>query len=296
MNRIITAIRQRLFLFLIKNSKAIKNDKLYVFLFYLFATGRRLSFRNPKRYSEKLQILKVKENTDPHLGDLVDKFKVRSIISAKIGDKYLNEIYSDYNSSENLDFNTIPYPCVIKTTHDSGTVFPLLNKPDEATILKIRETLKIKLSANYFWKGRETPYKYATPKIICEKYLFEPNFDSLIDYKIFCFNGKVKLLQVTSVKDKIQYVNYYDEYKKPIDIRSGGYSENIQFSLPKAIDEMFALAKDLSRSICHVRIDFYYINNNIIFGEYTFHSDGGLLRFSDDNFDFVMGEYISCCQ
>jgi hypothetical protein len=57
---------------------------------------------------------------------------------------------------------------------------------------------------------------------------------------------------------------------------------------------MFALAKNLSRSICHVRIDFYYINNNIIFGEYTFHSDGGLLRFSDDNWDERLGKHIEC--
>jgi hypothetical protein len=276
-----------------KNSKAVKNDKLYVFLFYLFATGRILNFKNPKRYSEKLQLLKITENIDPYLGNLVDKLKVRSIISDLIGDKYLNEIYSQYNSPDAIDFDTIPYPCVIKTTHDSGTVFPLLSKPNESSILKIRDTIKLKLSINYFWKGRETPYKYATPKIICEKYLFEPNYDSPIDYKIFCFNGKVKLLQVTSVKDKIQYVNYYDEFNNSLDITSG-YSKNFHFSIPKAIDEMFALAKNLSRSICHVRIDFYYINNNIIFGEYTFHSDGGLLRFSDDNWDERLGKHIEC--
>jgi hypothetical protein len=294
MNRIILAIRQRAFIFLMKNSHGIKNDKLYVFLFYLFGTGRVLSFNNPKRYTEKLQLLKVLKNTEPELGNYVDKLNVRKIVSNLIGPQYLNEIYSEYNSSEEIDFNTLNYPCVVKTTHDSGTVYPLKSKPDEITILKMRETLSQKLAINYFWKGRETPYKYASPKIICEKYLLEPNFDSPIDYKLFCFNGSIKLLQVTSIKDNKQYVNYYDEFKNPINIQSGGYDKLPQFELPLAVDEMFVLAQKLSNSFCHVRVDFYCIDEINIFGEYTFHSDGGLLIFDDDSWDVRLGKYIQC--
>lgn len=295
MNRIIIAIRQRAFVFLMKNAKAIKNDKLYVFLYYLFGTGRVLKFKNPKRFSEKLQILKVTVNTDPHFGELVDKLKVRKIVSKLIGEKYLNVLYSKHKTAEDIDFNSLNYPCIIKTTHDSGGVFPLMKEPDQLTILEIRKRLNLKLSTNYFWKGRETPYKYATPMIICEKYLVDDKFDCPVDYKLFCFNGITKLIQVTSIEDKKQFVNYYDETLKPLDIKSGAYSKNKNYSLPPTVEEMILLAKKLSKSLCHVRVDFYSINNSIIFGEYTFHSDGGLLKFNDKSFDFKLGAQIECC-
>lgn len=294
MNRIIKAVRQRLFIFLMKNSRSVKSDSLYVFLFYLFATGRFLSLNNPKRFSEKLQVLKVKRNTDPKLGDYVDKLNVRSIVAEKIGEHFLNQVYCSFNSPDELDFDKLIYPCVVKTTHDSGTVFPLKEKPNHKKREEIRYVLNKKLAINYFWKGRETPYKYASPKILVEKYLFEREFDSPIDYKFFCFDGTVKLLQVTMMKDGIQYVNYYDEFGNIMELRSGSYDNFLTLKLPAKINEMYQLAATLSDSICHVRVDFYCIDEVPYFGEYTFHSDGGLLSFSDDSFDEKLGSYIKC--
>lgn len=293
-SKIIIYIRQKCFIVLLNHPKFVKNDKLYVFLFYFLGTGRMLNFKSPKRYSEKLQLLKIKVNVSPVLGDFVDKLKSRRIVAELIGEKYLNEIYAIFDNSKEIDFDSFKYPCVIKTTHDSGTVFVLKSNPNFQTRHEIKKILDIKLAQNYFWKGRETPYKYAEAKIICEFFLHEPNYDSPIDYKVYCFNGEIKILQVSLVKDNRKYVNYYDENKNPIEIRSGGYDINKKFVLPSAIDEIYKVSKILSKGFCHIRVDFYYIDGKVLFGEFTFHSDGGLLNFENDNWDFIMGSYIKC--
>ena len=263
-------------------------------MFYLFGTGRILHFTNPKRYSEKIQLLKVKVNTAEKLGQYVDKLQVRDIVAKLIGVDYLNDLRKVVDAPDYLDFEQLNYPCVVKTTHDSGTVFVLQDAPKQ---LK-REAIKLKLARslnhNYFWKGRETPYRYAQPKIIVENYLKDGGWDTPVDYKFYCFEGTVRLLQTTIKKNDIQYVNYYNSRMDFMELKSGQYGNLPNFVLPSAVDEMKSLAEKLSDGFCHVRIDFYFVDNKPIFGEYTFHSDGGLLSFSDPNFDLELGSYIKC--
>jgi hypothetical protein len=294
MNTTFLAIRQRAFVFLMKISKIIQSDKLYLFLFYLLGTGRILHYNKPKRYSEKLQVLKIKENVNKDLGKYVDKYLVRSIVSSKLSDKVLNILYGVFSNTNDFDFEKLIYPCVVKTTHDSGSVFPLRDLPDKEYQKYLISKLNARLTTNYFWRGRESPYNFAKPRIIVEKFLVDGDFDSPIDYKFYCFNGRVKLIQVSIIKDQEKYVNYYNREFFLRDIRSNSYKNLNSFTLPDAINEMLFYAEYLSGHFCHVRVDFYCVDNRPIFGEFTFHSDGGLLFFDKDEVDFELGKYITC--
>ena len=54
---------------------------------------------------------------------------------------------------------------------------------------------------------------------------------------------------------------------------------------------MKVLASKLSKDIPFVRIDFFYVNGHVYFGEYTFFDWGGVRPFGG-NWDKKLGKYI----
>lgn len=66
------------------------------------------------------------------------------------------------------------------------------------------------LKRNNYHVWREWTYKNVKPRIICEKYLVDESGTELKDYKVFCFNGEPKLIQVDYNRFKGHKRNLYD--------------------------------------------------------------------------------------
>lgn len=56
---------------------------------------------------------------------------------------------------------------------------------------------------------------------------------------------------------------------------------------------MIELAEKLSNKNPFVRIDFYYINNTIYFGEITFYPASGFGRFVPNEWDETLGGWLN---
>lgn len=121
----------------------------------------------------------------------------------------------------------------------------------------------------------------------------DSNFD-IPDYKFFCFDGKVDYLYTM-----IDYVDNNDNGKLSFfdcDFNKTKYHRidfpNIDKEIRKPInfDKMIQYAEILSKGFPHVRIDLYNIEGQIYFGEFTFYTASGYLKFNDDEFDFILGE------
>ena len=87
-----------------------------------------------------------------------------------------------------------------------------------------------------------------------------------------------------TVKSSVIYENFYDMEFKPLYIKHGKTRRVPEFSKPNGFEEMKRLATILSESIPFVRVDFYYVNDRIYFGEYTFFDWGGFKPF-EENWD-----------
>ena len=57
---------------------------------------------------------------------------------------------------------------------------------------------------------------------------------------------------------------------------------------------MIEVAKILSQSIPHVRVDLYNIKGKIYFGELTFFHWSGMVAYEPMEWDYKFGEYIKC--
>jgi hypothetical protein len=281
----------RLFKLLPKLSPWIASDTFFLKVYYRLAMGRMLNLKAPKRYTEKLQKLKLM-NKGQDFSRLVDKYQVREIVKEKIGDSYLIPLIGVWEDYDAIDFDKLPHQFVLKTTHDSGTVLICTDKTKfDKQNAKIKLTQALK--RNYFYLSREYPYRYAVPRIIAEQYLFDATQKELDDYKFFCFDGQPKFVEITTGKGKDKQRGYYDLGLQPMPFRLGNatnrpITENLSF-----IPEMEQLASVLSKDLKHVRIDLYIVNNRIYFGEYTFHHSGGLFQVNPDEWDAKIGDLVA---
>src|SRR5690554_1888512 len=191
-----------------KNKLKFIDDKLYLKLIYRGRIGKRLNLTNPKTFSEKIQWLKLYDR-NPLYTTLVDKYEVRSIIRQEIGEDYLIPLIGVWDNFDDINFDELPNSFVLKCTHDSGGVIIVKNKND-FNINIARKKINSSLKKNYFYSGREWPYKNVKPRIIIEKFMVDTKSKQLIDYKLMCFNGSPKIVQVMSNRISGKYnLNHY---------------------------------------------------------------------------------------
>jgi hypothetical protein len=122
-------------------------------------------------------------------------------------------------------------------------------------------------SLSHYRNSREANYRTLKPKVIVEPILFDN--DNLYDYKIFCYKGEAKLIQV----DVNRYIRherkFYDTdwHEMPFSLGSPLYSGTIK--RPKNLDVMVEIAVELSKYFEFIRIDLYTNETQIYVGELT---------------------------
>jgi hypothetical protein len=258
---------------------------------YFIIFGKFVDFKNPKTFNEKIQWLKIYGNLQKYT-NLVDKYEVRKHIAEAIGEKYLIPMIDIFDKFEDINFGKLPNQFVLKCTHDSGSVVICTDK----TVFNIEEArnkLNWCLKRNYYYGGREIQYKNIKPRIICEKYMIDESEFELKDYKIFCFNGVPKIIQVHFDRFTDHKRNLYDIEWNYIPACIGYPADpNTIITKPKNLKEMLDIAKVLSKDIPHVRVDLYLVGDDIFFGELTFAHANGFMKFEPEEFALQMGEWI----
>ena len=265
-------------------------DKLYLELKYYQRMGRFPNLNNPMTYNEKLQWLKL-YNRKPEYTQMVDKYEVKKYVASKIGNEYIIPTIGVWDKFENIDFDKLPEQFVLKCTHDSGGLVICKSKSKldmENTRKKIEKCLK----KNYYWHGREWPYKNVKPRIIAEKYMEDSITSELRDYKFFCFNGNVEFCLVCSDRQRNLKLTFYDKLWNVLPFKRQRVGTNLHEEKPVNYDLMIELAEKLSKDIPSVRIDFYEVNGNVYFGEITFFPASGFEKFDPDEWDYKIGELI----
>ena len=253
---------------------------------------RPLRLDPPMTFNEKLQWLKLYDRHKSY-SRLVDKYEVKDYIANLIGKDYIIPTYGVWDNVNSIDFKSLPQQFVIKCTHDSQS-FIICTDKTSFNIEKAKKKLKKALKYNkWYLNGREYPYKNLKPRIIAEQYLVDESGKELKDYKFFCFDGEPKVLLIVSGRGSDQRQDFYDMQFNLLPFhRINHPNSNINWEPPKNFDKMIDLAKQLSVGFPHIRVDFYNINGKIYFGELTFFSGGGNMRFEPDEWDSILGSWI----
>lgn len=267
-------------------------DKIYIKLLYYIQFGKKIDLKAPKTYNEKLQWLKLYDR-NPLYVKLVDKYEVKNYIKKSLGNEYVVPTIGVYKKFEEIDFSKLPQKFVIKCTHDSGGIVICKDK-DTLDIEEARKKIKKSLNNNYYYHGREWPYKNVEPRIIIEELLEDKKNTDLKDYKFFCFNGKVKMLFIASNRHGKgeTYFDFFDEKYNHLNFTNGHENAPVMPKKPKNFELMKELAEKVSKNLNHARIDFYEVNEKIYFGEITFFHWSGLVPYEPEEWDYIIGEWL----
>ena len=291
MNRGVTKMRKLLKHLLFKFH--FLPDRIYLSFMYRIMLGKKLNFKNPSSFSEKMQVLKLSER-NPVYTKMVDKLIAKDIIKNTIGSEYVVETLHTWDTVDEIDFNSLPNRFVLKTNHDSGGVFICRDKSDFNEEIA-KKNLKKHLSNNYYFKFREWPYRNVVPKIFAEKYLENNNgSSSLTDYKIYCFNGVPRMILVCSDRFSETGVKftYFDLDWNLLDIQKKGYSTDPFQVRPVCLDEMLSCIQKFNLDIPFLRFDFFEINNRLYLGEFTFFPEAGFPNFTSSTVDEKLGNLL----
>lgn len=272
------------------------SDEQYLKLKYKNVFGRNLGLENPKTFNEKLQWLKIHDRK-PAYTTMVDKYAVKQYVANRIGEEYIIPTLGVWKHFDDIDFDNLPNQFVLKCTHDSGGLIICKDKRilDKAVAKKKIEKC---LKRNYYWSGREWPYKNVPKRIIAEQYLSnDEKSDELSDYKVLCFNGEPKLIEIHKGRFSGHHTqDFYDvnwnktEFEQPEDPLSDEIMKKPVFA-----DKMLELSRTLAKNIAHVRIDWYYTGGKLLFGEITFFDGSGFCPFIN-NQDEILGSWITLPQ
>ena len=278
---------------ILKKISRLLPDRIYLKVKYFIKFKKRLNLSNPKTFNEKMQWLKIYDRKDIYT-TMVDKYEAKKYVENIIGNEYIIPTLGVYNKFDDINFENLPNQFVIKCTHDSCGLIIVKDKKN-IDMRAAREKINKCLKNNYFYSGREWPYKNVKPRIIIEPYLEDYKYKELRDYKFFSFSGNVKFLFVATNRqgNGDTFFDFYDKDFNHLDIINGHPMNPSLPEKPLNYNKMIELAEKLSKGIKQIRIDFYEVNGKIYFGELTFFHWSGFVPFVPEKWDIEFGKYIN---
>lgn len=265
-------------------------DKAYIQANYFLHTGKKLDLEEPTTFNEKLNWLKLYDH-DPKYTDMVDKYAVKKIVGDMIGEEYIIPTLGVWEHFDEIDFDSLPDQFVLKCTHDSEGLVIVKDKAS-MDMDAAREKLENALKHNFYYIGREWPYKNVPPRIIAEPYLEDHIDGQLKDYKFFCFDGEVKAMFIASDRTAGETkFDFYDLDFNHLDITQK-YPHAKENRKPSGWDKMIELAGIISKGVPHVRVDFYEVDGKVYFGEYTLYHFSGFVPFEPPVWDKTFGDWL----
>ena len=273
------------------------SKKKYIELQYRYITHHKLNLKNPVRYTEKLQYLRLYVYPkNPMVSKCAGRVGVRDYVKELGYEDILIPIYGVYDKFDDINFDELPSHFVMKCSHGCAMNYICYSKKD-IDIPALRKKFNKWLKTNYGKKTVELHYSPIKPQIIIEKLMLDG--DKLpTEYKIHVFNGKAKSLYVvTSRYIDIRYNNYYIDWTPFDGSQFNGWKKtDYPLEKPANLEKMALLAENLAKIFPFVRVDLYDINGKIYFSEMTFTPAKGTLILDDDNADFEMGEWLDISQ
>ena len=270
------------------------SDKLFLKILYRHYMGESLNLNNPKKFTEKLQWYKLYYH-DPVFTKMADKYEVKKMVADIIGEEYVIPLYGVWDNFDDIDFDKLPEQFILKCTHDSGG-FVICEDKRKFDKLSAKAKLEETIDKCYFWKNREWVYKDIKPRIIAEEYLPSLGKPDSVGYKLTVINGEVKVITVCGgiphAAFELRSNDHFDKnwnrqhwyaYYKP----KGGV-----ISKPEQMDKIVELSEKLAKGIPQVRVDWYIVDDTIYFGETTFYTWSGFIKYEPKEWDLTMGDWF----
>ena len=257
---------------------------------YLYRLRRLPSFRAPHTFNEWLNHLKLYDRT-PLRRVLADRVDVRDYVVRRAPACRLVPVLGTFDALTPAIWDALPEAFVLKAAHGSGMVRICRAKSTESFETVHAETVGW-LTKDFGGLTNEWVYDTLPRRLVAEAFLDDGSGEAPLDYKFFCFGGRVELVQVDVDRFTRHVRSLYtrDFTRIPGELV---YPAGPDLTRPAAFDAAVAIAERLSREIDFVRVDLYLIGNDVYFGEMTCFPESGCGEFRPRQLDRDLGVLLS---
>jgi hypothetical protein len=256
------------------------------------AHGYMPNLVSPSSFSERLFVRKFFAALP--MPSLADKLVSRDYVKARLGDGILPSIVWIGNNVNELLATELPAGrFVLKANHGWGCNL-FLNLPGDLSSRRdeIEKLANGWLQRRYGYSSGEWQYCTFKPRLFLEEFLDFNAGNTPDGYKIYCFNGKARLISV--------HIDRFTRHKNALYDTSWNYIPMTwgceiaqQQNRPDDLDDLIGVAERIAEGLEFARIDLYSDKNGVItFGEITFTPGDARDRFSDIQYDMWLGKFF----
>ena len=240
-----------------------------------------VNLENPQNIVDRINWYKIYDK-DPRKVKWSDKiYAMRNLKDMGLSDIIIPPVFYTYDYLARETYLSLPEgKYIIKCNHGSGWNIRFERKKLKDAIY-IFDKIKEWISLNYAYvTGYEWQYEQITPGII-----IQPDYGQLKDWMFWCENGEIKYVQTARKlgKNLEEFFTFTDADGNKPDAYIG--VEPMRFYMLESekviLEKMKPIAKTLASDFKFVRVDLYYINGQVKFGELTFSPCSGKLLFGN---------------
>jgi len=257
-------------------------------ILYFRQTGHILHLKNPRHFSEKIQHRKLYER-DPRMPKLVDKIEVKKFVASRLGPEWIIPTLYAGKQLPPLSERNWRLPYVIKPNDRSQAVL-FVRKPSDVNWPLIEKTVS-RWMATRSASGtldRRWATNQIEPRIIVEEYI--GGEIAPIDYKFYCFDGRVELIHTETDRETNFKVTFFDRNWKRQNLTRGDPLDTREIPAPSCLAAMIEGAEALASDWSFVRVDLYEYRQRPKFGEMAFYPGSGYNHFNPSEWETVYGD------
>ena len=226
---------------------------------------------------------------------ITDKEYVKQYITSIVGRQYTIDTMAILRTRDEVrDFAVERAPCVAKPTHMSGQVMFIRSTDTPLDKAMMRRWLR----TSYYKVSRESNYRFLQPKVIVEEFFEDGDGIIPLDYKIHCFFGTPRLIQVDHDRFGGHTRNIYDPDWRLVDIEWAYPRRTAAEQAPSKLGLMLEIATALSENLPYIRVDMYASDREVKVGEMTSCPDGAKRRMTPRCAEIRLGTAVrrdQCC-
>ena len=240
-----------------------------------------VNLENPQNIVDRINWYKIYDK-DPRKVKWSDKiYAMRNLKDMGLSDIIIPPVFYTYDYLARETYLSLPEgKYIIKCNHGSGWNIRFERKKLKDAIY-IFDKIKEWISLNYAYvTGYEWQYEQITPGIIIQQ-----DYGQLKDWMFWCENGEIKYVQTARKlgKNLEEFFTFTDADGNKPDAYIG--VEPMRFYMLESekviLEKMKPIAKTLASDFKFVRVDLFYINGQVKFGELTFSPCSGKLLFGN---------------
>lgn len=264
-------------------------DKVYTQVRFFSCLDYWPHLETPRSFNEMINWLKL-YNRNPLRAIVTDRILVRNYVKEKAPDCILpTHLWVGAQLTPDV-WQFLPDKFVLKANHGSGMLAVILQKR-EVTFNFVSEKVQKWLRTDFSRKNREWNYHKLPKLVIVEKFIDIESERVPMDFKFFCFNGHVELIQVDIDRFTKHRRNLYDRKFRKLNAELL-HPSGPDIPKPDILNHAIQIAESLAVPFDFIRVDLYILKDAVYFGEMTCFPGSGFERFKPRSLDFLLGERL----